>query len=177
VRRDDEEYKSYVVARYRTLVRAAVLFGCSRHDAEDAVQDALVRCYRAWPRVSAADDPDAYVYRVLVNGISRGRRRRWRAETPSGELPDRGSVDDPAGVVSVSQTVRASLQRLGVKQREVLVLRFFADLSEAQTANILGVARGTVKSRSARAIATLSRDASLSGLLVIPEEETDDTRH
>lgn len=62
---DDEEYKAFVVARYRTLVRSAVLLGCSKPDAEDAAQDALIRCYRSRGRLSAARDPDAYVYRVL----------------------------------------------------------------------------------------------------------------
>lgn len=169
--RDDEEYKRYVVTRYSTLIRAAVLFGCSRQDAEDAVQDALVTCYRAWPRVSAASDPDAYVYRVLVNGISRGWRRKWRGEQPFHDLPEPETLDDPATAISTSQAVRASLRRLGQEQRQVLVLRYFADLTEAQIADVLGIAPGTVKSRSARAIAALSRDGSLSELSATPNEE------
>jgi RNA polymerase sigma-70 factor (sigma-E family) len=171
VARDDEEYKRYVVARYRTLVRAAVLFGCRRQDAEDAVQDALVSCYRAWPRVQAAGDMDAYVYRILVNGIARGWRRRWHGEQPYDEVPEPDPLDDPASGISVSQAVRASLRRLGQEQRQVLVLRYFADLTEAQIADVLGVAPGTVKSRSSRAIAALSRDASLGELSAIPYEE------
>jgi RNA polymerase sigma-70 factor (sigma-E family) len=171
VARDDEEYKRYVSARYRTLIRAAVLFGCSRQDAEDAVQDALVTCYRAWPRVSTASDPDAYVYRVLVNGISRGWRRKWRGERPYEDVPEPDPLDDPATGITMSQTVRASLRRLGEEQRQVLVLRYFADLTEAQIADILDVAPGTVKSRSSRAIAALSQDTSLSEVWAIPHEE------
>jgi RNA polymerase sigma factor (sigma-70 family) len=91
-------------------------------------------------------------------------------------VPEGASVDDPAVGVSLSHTVRSALRRLGVEQREVLVLRYFADLSEMQIASVLGVAQGTVKSRSSRAIAALSRDATLSELLVIPKERTDDTR-
>ncbi|MGI8434811.1 MAG: SigE family RNA polymerase sigma factor [Nocardioidaceae bacterium] len=171
MRRDDEEYKGFVVARYRTLVRAAVLFGCSSQDAEDAVQDALIKCYAAWPRVSAANDPDAYVYRVLVNGITRGWRRKWRGEAPHGEVPEPAPVDDPAVAVTVSHTVRAALARLELEQRQVLVLRYFADLTENQIAAILGIAQGTVKSRASRAIASLSTDTSLSELLFAPHEE------
>jgi RNA polymerase sigma-70 factor (sigma-E family) len=171
MRRDDEEYKGYVVARYRTLVQAAVLFGCRRQDAEDAVQDALIRCYRAWPQVSLARDKDAYVYRVLVNGISRGWRRRWGGETPFEDVPEPDPTDDHAVGVSVSQTVRTSLMRLAPDQRQVLVLRYFADLSEAQIAQVLGVAQGTVKSRSSRAIAALAKDSSLGELVDTPHEE------
>lgn len=161
----DREYEGFVVARYRTLVRAAVLFGCSRHDAEDAVQDTLIRCYTSWSRVAAANDPDAYVYRMLINGISRGRRRRWRGETPYQQMPEPDGEGDLANDVSMGQTVRAALARLGREQRQVLVLRYFADLTESQIADVLGIAPGTVKSRASRAIAALSEDGSLTGLL------------
>jgi RNA polymerase sigma-70 factor (sigma-E family) len=172
VQTDDEDYLGFVAARYRTLVRAAVLVGCRPQDAEDAVQDALVRCYAAWPRVSAADDRDAYVYRLLVNGIFRGWRRRWRGETPFSELPEPDPADDVATGVSLTHPVRVALARLGRDQREVLVLRYFADLSEAQIARVLGIAPGTVKSRAARAISALARDDSLRHLLAtLPEED------
>jgi RNA polymerase sigma-70 factor (sigma-E family) len=148
-----------------------VLFGCGRQDAEDAVQDALVRCYSAWGRVAAADDRDAYVYRVLVNGITRGWRRKWRGETPYDELPEPPHADDPAADVSLRQSVRASLARLSDDQRQIVVLRYFADLSEAQIASVLGVAPGTVKSRASRAIAALSRDESLTELITHQRED------
>ena len=170
MKRDDEGYKGFVIARYPSLVRAAVLFGCNPQDAEDATQEALIKCYRAWSRVTSADDPDAYVYRVLVNGISRGRRRKWRGELPHAEVPEQ-STADPAVRVSVSHTVRESLRRLAPEQRQVLVLRYFADLTENQIADILGIAPGTVKSRSSRAIATLAQDASLGELLLTRHEE------
>ena len=176
MKRADDEYSGFVVARYRALVRAAILFGCSVQDAEDAVQEALVRCYVAWPQVSAALDRDAYVYRVLVNTITRGRKRKWRGETPHSELPEHASADDLAAITSVSETVRASLRRLGAEQREVLVLRYFADLTEAQIASVLRIAPGTVKSRAARAIAALSEDDSLSGLVANSKKGTTDDR-
>ncbi len=176
---DHLEYEGFVVARYRTLVRAAVLLGCNRPDAEDAAQDALVRCYTAWARVRSADDPDAYVYRILVNGITRGRRRRWRGELPYQQVPEPDPADDLATGVTVGHTVRTALARLGREQRQVLVLRYFADLTEAQIAGVLGIAHGTVKSRAARAIAALAEDPSLSQLLEMPPHPAhqESTRH
>ncbi|MGD9959511.1 SigE family RNA polymerase sigma factor [Nocardioides sp.] len=168
---DDAEYLSFVTARYRTLVRAAVLFGCSRQDAEDAVQDTLIRCYSGWSRVVAADDRDAYVYRILVNGISRSRRRRWRGELPHGEVPEPAAVEDPAADVVLSQSVHAALGRLGPDQRQVVVLRYFADLSEAQISRVLGIRPGTVKSRASRALVALGADTSLAALSH-PSQET-----
>ena len=168
---DYDDYRAFVDARYARLVRAAVLFGCREQDAEDAVQDALVRCYASWGRVRAADDRDAYVYRVLVNGITRGWRRRWRGEIPYQELPEPTPSGDPATEVSLSHSIRASLQRLGPEQRQVLVLRYFADLTEAQIATVLGVPPGTVKSRASRAIAALSEDASVRDLIARTHEE------
>jgi RNA polymerase sigma-70 factor (sigma-E family) len=167
----DDDYQRFVVARYAHLVRAAVLFGCGRQDAEDAVQETLVRCYTAWGRVSAAEDRDAYVYRVLVHGIARGWRRKWRGEIPYQDLPEPPPSDDPASVLSLSHSVRTALGRLGLEQRQVLVLRYFADLSEAQIATVLGIAPGTVKSRASRALAALSDDASLDGLIARTHEE------
>jgi len=172
VKPDEDDYRAFVDARYARLVRAAVLFGCRAQDAEDAVQDALIRCYGAWGRVSAADDRDAYVYRVLVNGIARSRRRKWHGEIPFQELPEPPPTDDdPASTVSLSHSIRASLDRLGHEQRQVLVLRYFADLTEAQIATVLGIAPGTVKSRASRAIAALSEDESLGDLIARTHEE------
>ena len=165
----DEEYQAFVVARYRTLIRAAMLFGCNRTDAEDAVQDALIRCYAAWPRVVAADDRDAYVYRILVNGISRSWRRRWRGEVPVPDVPEPAMADPAPGVV-LHHSVRAALDRLESGPRQVLVLRYFADLTEAQIAEVLGIRPGTVKSRAARAIAVLGEDPTLTEFNPTPEE-------
>ena len=144
---DQAEYEGFVATRYRTLVRAAVLLGCSRPDAEDAAQDALIRCYTAWSRVRSADDPDAYVYRVLVNGIPGpppevvGREADGRSAWPP-------PADDLATRVSTSRSVMDALSRLRPEHREVLVLRYYADLTEHQTAQVLGIAHGTVESRN-----------------------------
>ena len=83
-----EDYSAYVGVRWRALVRTAVMLGCSRQDAEDLVQTALIRCYRSWDKVTAASDLDAYVHRVLVNCLATSRKRRWWREEPRVELPE-----------------------------------------------------------------------------------------
>lgn len=151
----DEDYAAYVAARWAGLVRSAVLLGCSRTDAEDLVQTTLVRCYGAWWRVQRADDPDAYVYRVLLNCLASSRRRRWWGERPSDDLPE-AAARDHADAAAVRAAVTTALAGLGEDQRRVLVLRYWADLTERQVAEVLGVAVGTVKSRTSRALAALS---------------------
>jgi len=145
----EEDYAAYVAARWAGLVRAAVLLDCSRTDAEDLVQTALVRCYQAWWRVQRAHDPDAYVYRVLLNCLASSRRRRWWGERPSDDLPV-AAVGDHAGVAAVRAEVMAALAGLGEDQRRVLVLRCWADLTERQVAEVLGVAVGRFETRSRR---------------------------
>ena len=105
------------------------------------------------------------------NGIAHSRRRKWRGEIPYQELPEPPPTDDPASTVSLSHSIRASLARLGHEQRQVLVLRYFADLTEAQIATVLRIAPGTVKSRASRALAALSEDTSLSDLIAQTHEE------
>ena len=169
--RADEEFRSFAHARFTTLVRAAVLLGCSPVEAEDAAQDALLRCYVAWCRVSAADEPGAYAYRVLVNGIRRSRRRRWNGEVPTAVLPERLPETDPGDDVSVGMTVRAALARLPAGQRDVVVLRYFADLSVEATSAALRLSRGTVKSRASRALAALSHDPALADVVTRRPQE------
>jgi RNA polymerase sigma-70 factor (sigma-E family) len=158
-------FDEFVAARWTRLVRSAVLLGADVHAAEDVVQTALAKCHRRWARVTRADDVDAYVHRVLINTLLDSRRRRWWGETPTEVLPEAGpsvpSVDDVAGGVAESDAMRGALLRLPLGQREVVVLRFYADLTEQQTAAALGVALGTVKSRTSRALAALAADASL----------------
>lgn len=152
------DFSEYVAARRPTLVRTAVLLGCPQPDAEDVVQTALLRCFRSWRRVVNADQPEAYVYRVLVNVLQDARSRRWNGELPTETLPDRpaGDVDLATGLA-----VRRALAAMSPEHREVLVLRYYADLSERDTADVLGVAPGTVKSRTARALAALAADETV----------------
>jgi len=159
-KRESVEFAEYASMRWMPLVRAAVLLGCAQTDAEDVAQTALLRCYQAWDKVAQARDRDAYVYRVLVNCLHDSRRRRWRGETPTDDFPELAEPDRTADVELVDAVDRA-LAQLGDDARAAIVLRYYAHLTDEQTAEALGVPLGTVKSRIARALDRLSADPAL----------------
>ncbi|MEU7756873.1 SigE family RNA polymerase sigma factor [Micromonospora sp. NPDC049101] len=159
----DEEFSTYASKRWPALVRAAVLLGCTMPDAEDLAQTALMRCYVSWLKVTKADDRDAYVYRILVNSHRDSRRRRWWGEIPASAVPERAEADATTRVDAADAVSRA-LAGLSRANREVVVLRYYAQLSDQQIAEALHIARGTVKSRLSRALAQLSADANMSDL-------------
>jgi RNA polymerase sigma-70 factor (sigma-E family) len=149
-----ESFDAYVRARYAGLVRTAYLLTANHHDAEDLVQTALVKAVAVWGRIE--ERPDPYVRRILVNDhISRWRRHRGREVTvPSvPEVPDAGGHRD----LDEGLVLRAALARLAPRQRAVLVLRYYDDLTERETADVLGIAIGTVKSTARDALARLRR--------------------
>jgi RNA polymerase sigma-70 factor (sigma-E family) len=154
-------FADFVVARGQALQRTAYLFTGDWLLAEDLLQTALARAYPRWDRI-VRDDPEAYVRRVIVNTWSSWWRRKWRGETPTGQLPDRvGS--DPYAEADRRDAVRRALARLPLRQRAVVVLRFHEDMSEAQVAAILGISVGTVKSQASKALAKLRADDALTG--------------
>jgi RNA polymerase sigma-70 factor (sigma-E family) len=150
-----DDFEAFAAANWAGLVRAAYLMGSSSTDAEDHAQTALTVMWRKWSRVQAAEVPDAYAYRILINTVHKARRRRWTGERPTGDLanPDYShpSTEDPEAALDL----RRALLTLPHDQRAVLVLRYLLDKSEADIADILDVPAGTVKSRSARGIEAL----------------------
>lgn len=162
---DDSEadYAAYVRESWSTLVRSAVFLGCSVHEAEDLAQTTLVRCYTAWPSVAAADNRAAYVYRMLLNCLRDSKRRRWWGERPSERLPET-RLPDPTTAVDTADAVHRALAGLSKPNRDVVVLRYFTGLSEQQTAEVLDIPAGTVKSRLSRSLAQLADDDHLSEL-------------
>ncbi|MCZ7438812.1 SigE family RNA polymerase sigma factor [Micromonospora sp. WMMC241] len=161
-------HEDFVVSRYREIVRFGALLTGDGRLGEDLAQEGLIAAYRSWHRLGPPDGrPEAYVRRVMVRAAMRARRRRWRDEVPTEDLPDtsRGGFTDRS---DLSVQVLASPRRLPADQRVVLVLRFWADASEAEVAQTLGVAVGTVKSRTSRALAALRA----SGLFVESAKET-----
>jgi RNA polymerase sigma-70 factor (sigma-E family) len=146
------EFSEYVARRRTSLVRSAVLLGCPLPEAEDVVQTALLKCYRSWHRVELASNRDAYVYTTVVNVLRDSRARRWHGEVPTDDLPDRATELDVTGPLAV----RRALAHLSREHREVLVLRFYADLSEREVCDALALPASTVKSRTARAKQALS---------------------
>jgi len=152
--RDNEDFATYMRARWAPLVRSLVLLGCPKDEAEDVTQTALARCYASWARVRRADDIDAYVYRTLLNTWAGSRRRRWWGERPTERVPE-GQQNDQTSTVDLRAALTGALAELSADHRQVLVLRFVADLTEPQVAAVLGIPVGTVKSRVARAIARI----------------------
>src|SRR5689334_14688594 len=126
-----DAFAAFVASRQRGLQRTAWLLTGDWAAAEDLVQNALAKAWRRWDRVSRADDPDAYVRRVLVNEFASSWRRRWRGEIPTADVPERHGGDVADGVV-MRVAVTTALTRLTKRQRAVLVLRYVDDLPEAQ---------------------------------------------
>lgn len=149
-----ESFDDYVRTRGARLVRAAYLLTGDRHVAEDIVQNALASMIVSWRRLRDVSNLDAYAYRSVVNAGRRWRRRRWTGEIPFAHVPAPVVDQDPDRFDGRSDVV-AALRDLPPRQRSVLVLRYYADLTEAETAAILGCSVGTVKSQSSRGLATL----------------------
>jgi RNA polymerase sigma-70 factor (sigma-E family) len=160
-----EGFAQFVEARQRALQRTAWLLTGDWAAAEDLVQTALVRSWPRWERIRRRDDPEIYVRRAMVNSWSTWRRRRWWGERATDTVPDVQAAGDVAAEVAVRVTVQGALRSLTARQRAVVVLRVFDDLSEAQVAQVLDCAVGTVKATMARAVARLREDPRLAGLM------------
>ena len=126
--------------------------------AEDLLQTALAKSWFAWGRLG--EDPEPYVRKVLVNTYASWWRRKWRGETPTKVLPDRAGPDR-THLVDERDELWQALGRLPRRQRAVLVLRFFEDLTEAQVADALDISVGTVKSQTSKALVRLRLDDTL----------------
>ena len=152
-RGDDEDFKAWVVARREPLRRSAFLMCGDWFLADDLVQEAVGRVYAVWPRVSVRGAPDSYARRVVVNLLVDHRRRALRREVPHDELPDRA---DPTAIdTSARDDVLRALAEVPPRQRAVLVLRFWEDLSVEETASVLSCSSGNVKSQTSRGLANL----------------------
>lgn len=156
-----DEFRHWVVARSPALLRTAYLLTGSRPDAEDLLQTALAKTYLAWDRVRDRAALDGYVRRVMVNAQTSFWRRRRVDERPTGVLPDRGGGRDATADLDLHDALWTALAGLPRRQRAAVVLRYYEDLSEADTADVLGVSLGTVKSTTSRALARLRADSSL----------------
>jgi RNA polymerase sigma-70 factor (sigma-E family) len=146
VEADRSSFEAYVRARTPALSRLAYLLTGDHHLAEDLVQQTFLRVAGKWRRVVAAGDPDPYVKKVLYHQhISWWHRARRVPETSLGEA-EQAALDHADGVAT-AVAVRRALAQLAPRQRAALILRYFEDYTEAQTAEILGCRVGTVKSQ------------------------------
>ena len=153
-------FAEYVALRRDLWIRAACLLTGDPHTAEDLVQTALVRVWPRWARISSRGDADAYVRAVLMNVyLSSLRRRRWREVTadPLASVLAASGAIEPSSTETIDTRLhlRRLLADLAPRQRAVLVLRYYLDLSEAETAQTLGCSLGTVKSQAAKGTARL----------------------
>lgn len=149
-------FEEFVAASGSRLLRLAyVLTSGDAGRAEDLVQTALLDMYRHWRRVAAADSPEAYARRVLVNAFISAGRRRSSSERPFEATPDGLGAPDPAEGVAARAEVRALLESLAPRARAVLVLRYYADLDDAAISAEMGIAASTVRATASRALATL----------------------
>jgi RNA polymerase sigma-70 factor (sigma-E family) len=153
-----EEFVDFAVRRGPVLVRLARGLLRDPHQAEDVVQDVLARAYVQWSRVGGADDPDAYVRRMVVNACTSWFRRAARREYVHDSLamPER-VVADPTGALDERDRVVALLRRLPAKQRAVLVLRHYEGLPDAEIAALLGSSEVSVRTNAHRGLVTLRR--------------------
>ncbi len=152
---EPEGFAQFVEARERALQRTAWLLTGDWGLAEDLVQTALARSWSRWDRIRRRDDPEVYVRRVMFNIWSTWTRRRWRGEQATETVADSPAPGDVASDVAVRLAIRSALASLTARQRAVLVLRVFDDLSEVQVAQVLDCAVGTVKSTMSQALAKL----------------------
>ncbi len=155
-----EAFRDYVAARSAALLRTAYLLTGNRADAEDLLQTAMAKTYLAWGRIRDSGAVDGYVRRVMVNSWTSLWRRRRVDEYATDELPERAGRD-PTADLDLHDALWRALGRLPRRQRAAVVLRYYEDLTEAETADALGIAVGTVKSTVSRGLARLREDAGL----------------
>ncbi|QNN54538.1 SigE family RNA polymerase sigma factor [Nocardioides mesophilus] len=152
----EQRYVDFVTGRWSALFRLAYLLTGSEPAAEDLLQTTLMKTYAAWARINRVEEPEAYVRRMLVNGAISESRRGWRRERATAELPEMPGVD-LEHVVDGRADLWPVIRELPPRQRAVVVLRYYEDLSEEEIARVLGCSRGTVKSQASDAMRSLRR--------------------
>lgn len=156
-------FDDFVTARSDQLLRTAFLLTGDHGLAEDLLQTALAKAWSSWARIET--NPEAYVRAIVVNTYATWWRRKWRGEQPTGNVPEPagqfGAGADITEVADSRSDLRTALGTLPRRQRAVVVLRYFEDLSETETARVLGCSVGTVKSQTSKALAKLRIDGGL----------------
>lgn len=161
----EDEFREFVAARSAALLRSAYLLAGDWATAEDLLQTALTKTYLAWKRLGEIEAVEPYARRVLVNTATSWWRRRWHGERPTEFLPERAIADSTEEQLD-RDLLWKHVKALPARQRAVLVLRFYEDMSEAQTAELLNISAGTVKSQTSRALGTLRQRLSAEGVHV-----------
>lgn len=151
------EFTDFAAARQHSLLRAAYLMVGDEALAQDLVQEALTKTYVAWPRLRRTESAEAYARKAITTtAIGWFRRKGWSAERPTDDPPERADRHaDPGHTVTRDEWLWRALRELPPRQRAAVVLRYYEDLTEAQTAEALGCAVGTVKSQVSAALRSL----------------------
>jgi RNA polymerase sigma-70 factor (sigma-E family) len=155
----DADFTAYLEARQGRLLRTAYLLTGDQHQAEDLLQTSLAKLYLSWDKVRDRGSIDGYARRIMVNENNSAWRRPWRRrEHPTDFADERAPAGNPVRHEyddGVSDAVWQIVQTLPRRARAVVVLRYYEQLTEAETAEVLGISVGTVKSQTARAMASL----------------------
>lgn len=152
---DRADFVEWASVRNGALLRTAYLMVGEHHLAEDLVQEALTKTYVAWPRIRDTSKAEAYARRAVTTTAISWWRRKSSHERPQERLPDQWGRDEMAEDVTRRDWIWAELQALPIRQRSAIVLRFYEDLSVAETAHALGCSEGSVKSQVSRGLARL----------------------
>ena len=165
----DDEFTDFVADHGARLLRTACLVTGDSHLGEDLVQTALAKAYGSWAKVRQADQPVAYVRRLMINTHLSWVRRLTNTERPLERFPDAGTGDHQTAHAETDE-MRQALLRLSPRVRAAVVLRYFEDLSEADTAQLMGCSRSTVNNHVTRGL------AALRALLVVGDDLTSTPR-
>ncbi len=155
--RDDSEFEAFVRSSSAALHRSAYLLTGDKHLAEDLVQSALARTHRSWSRLEDPANAEAYTRRVMYHLQVSWWRRNRVPESITEDAPEPRPTGGPGEATGLTNrmTIHGALQKLSPKQRQVLIYRYFEDRTEVETAQLLGIAVGTVKSQTAKALGKL----------------------
>jgi RNA polymerase sigma-70 factor (sigma-E family) len=167
--REATAFTEFMSARSATLFRTAYLIVGDHQLAQDLLQESLIKTYVAWPRLRDVSSAEAYTRKTIVTTAISWRRRRSFHERPTDVLPDT-AVPDPGEAVTTHASMVAQLRTLPPRQRAAIVLRYYEDLSEAQTAEVMGCSVGTVKAQVFTGLGRL-RDRSGASLDTAPLDD------
>jgi RNA polymerase sigma-70 factor (sigma-E family) len=154
-RREDEQFDAFMTASWPSLYRTAVLMTGDTHLAEDLLQNAMGKVYKSWHRVSRVEHPRSYARAILANEVATWWRKRSSSELPVETWPERPSTVGLDDQVVEADLMREALDTLPPRQRAVVVLRYYEDLSGAEIARVLGISEGAVKTHAHRALHAL----------------------
>ncbi len=154
-RRHDEEFDAFMTASWPSLYRTAVLLTGDAHLAEDLLQITMGKVYKSWSRVSRVEHPRSYARAILAHEATNWRRKRSSSELPAEIGPDRTSTPGHDEGIVQADWIWGALQQLTVRQRAVLVLRYYEDLTGAEIASALGISEGSVKAHAHHALRAL----------------------